>query len=183
MLVCLCARVHVGAYCSAGGTAEAIAAAIEKKCFARLRDFIARWKEKFTSMYPDETWMGPEPEALSMARLAGGGAIQSDTCNTAEKAKRLLIEMIGEMHREEMGEEAWSKMSKDEQEKSGRVHALDCWQHLRNIFLKEMSSAQAKHVAQELKPHLDSFTSWERMTTDYSQLLRAAYKEFHHGNA
>ena len=57
-----------------------------------------------------------------------------------------------------------------------RVHELDCWQHLRNIFLKEMSSAQAKHVAEELKPHLDAFSSWDRMTTDYTQLLRASYK-------
>ena len=62
------------------------------------------------------------------------------------------------------------------------MHKLDCYQHMRNIFLKEMSSAQAKHVAEELKPQLDAFSSWERMSTDYSQLLRAAYKEFHHGN-
>jgi hypothetical protein len=45
-----------------------------------------------------------------------------------------------------------------------------------------ISSAQAKHVAEELKPHLDAFSSWDRMTTDYTQLLRASYKEFHHGN-
>ena len=38
-------------------------------------------------------------------------------------------------------------------------------------------------MAEELKPHLDAFTAWERMSTEYSQLLRAAYKEFHHGNA
>ena len=63
------------------------------------------------------------------------------------------------------------------------MHKLDCWQHLRNIFLKEMSAAQAKHVNEELKAHLEAFSSWERMTTEYSQLLRAAYKEFHHGNA
>jgi hypothetical protein len=54
---------------------------------------------------------------------------------------------------------------------------------MRNIFLNEMSSAQAKHVAAELKPQMDTFSSWERMTTDYTQLLRAAYKEFHHGSA
>ena len=39
-----------GAYCSAGGTSEAIAAAIEAKCFSRLRDFLTRWKAKFQSM-------------------------------------------------------------------------------------------------------------------------------------
>ena len=78
--------------------------------------------------------------------------------------------------------QAWGKLSEQEQVTATRVHKLDCYQHLRNIFLKEMSAAQAKHVAEELQPHLDAFSSWERMSTEYSQLLRAAYKEFHHGN-
>ena len=76
-------------------------------------------------------------------------------------------------------------MSEAEQAHATRVHKLDCWQHMRlmrNIFLKEMSSEQAAYVAAELKPHLDAFSSWERMTTDYTSLLRAAYKEFHCSN-
>lgn len=32
----------------------------------------------------------------------------------------------------------------------------------------------------ELKPELDTFSSWERMNTEFSQLLRASFKEFHH---
>ena len=171
-----------GAYCSAGGTSEALAAAIESKCFKRLRSFLESWKTKFFELYPGETWTGPEAEQLSMGRLAGGGALMSDTCNTAEKAKRLLAEMIAEQAQEAIGVAAWVTMSEAEQKDATRVHKLDCYQHLRNIFLKEMSSAQAKHVAEELKPHLDKFSSWERITTDYSQLLRAAYKEFHQGN-
>ena len=35
--------------------------------------------------------------------LAGGGALQSDTCNTAEKAKTLLAEMIATQARERIG--------------------------------------------------------------------------------
>jgi hypothetical protein len=136
----------------------------------------------FHELYPAEKWMGPKPEDLSMARLAGGGAIQSDTCNTAEKAKSILAEMISAGKRAQIGEEAWAKFSTEEQQEITRVHKLDCHQHMRNIFLKEMSSAQAAHVAAELKPHLDAFSSWDRMTTEYSQLLRAAYKELHHGN-
>ena len=117
-----------------------------------------------------------------MARLAGGGALQSDTCNGARKAKRLLAAMITEQAREVMGEEAWDKPTEEQQKEMTRVHELDCYQHLRNIFLKEMSSAQAAHVAAELKPHFDSFSSWDRMSTDYTQLLRSAYKELHQGN-
>ena len=161
---------------------EAIAAAIEKKCFARLRDILTRWEAMFHKLFPDETWTGPKPEQLSMARLAGGGALQSDTCNGARKAKRVLAEMIAQQAREVLGEEEWAKLTEEEQSQVTRVHELDCWQHLRNIFLKEMSSSQAKHVAEELKPHLDAFSSWDRMTTDYTQLLRASYKELHHGN-
>lgn len=40
---------------------------------------------------------------------------------------------------------------------------------------------QAQHVAKELQDELKQFASWERMTTDYDQLLRAVYKEFHDG--
>lgn len=32
----------------------------------------------------------------------------------------------------------------------------------------------------ELQQELDTFSSWERMSTDFSQLLRASFKEFHH---
>lgn len=34
----------------------------------------------------------------------------------------------------------------------------------------------------ELKAELDTFNSWERMSTDFSQLLRASFKEFHHSH-
>ena len=174
--------ILIGAYCSAGGTAEKVAAAIETKCFAKLRDFIRRVEAKFRELYPTEEWAGPKPEDLSMARLGGGGGIQSDTCNTAEKAKAILAKMISSGKREMIGEEAWAALSQEEQDAATRVHKLDCHQHMRNIFLKEMSTAQAAHVAAELKPFLDAFSSWDRMTTDYTQLLRAAYKELHHGN-
>ena len=33
----------------------------------------------------------------------------------------------------------------------------------------------------ELAAELSAFSSWERMSTDYDQLLRATYKEFHFG--
>lgn len=43
-------------------------------------------------------------------------------------------------------------------------------------FLAEMSSTMAAHVKMELQPELDTFCAWERMSTEFSQLLRAAYK-------
>ena len=171
-----------GAYCSAGGTAEAIADAIETKCFARLRDQLVRWEATCLKLYPGYKWTGPSPKLLAMSRLAGGGAIQGDTCNTAQLTKEILTKMIGDQKRSEMGAEAWDALTEVEQVHVCRVHKLDCHNHMRNIFLAPMSKAMSQHVADELKDHLDAFSSWERMTTEFDQLLRACYKEFHHGN-
>ena len=73
------------------------------------------------------------------------------------------------------------ELSEEEREKATRTHQQDCWQHLRNIFLAEMSKAQAAYMKDELKAELETFNAWERMSTEYSQLLRASYKEFHLG--
>ena len=171
-----------GAYCSAGGTAEAIANAIETKCFARLRDQLVSWEATCRRLYPEYKWTGPSPKQLSLGRLAGGGALQGDTCNTAQLTKEILTKMIGDEKRIEMGAEAWDALSEAEQVHLCRVHKLDCHNHMRNIFLGPMSKKMSKHVAVELKDHLEAFSSWERMTTEFDQLLRGCYKEFHHGN-
>eukprot|EP00966_Prymnesium_polylepis_P244857 5663845-Prymnesium_polylepis.1 len=84
--------------------------------------------------------------------------------------------MIAEQVQQSMGAAAWAAMSDAQRRHATRVNKLDCWQHMRNIFLNAMSAAQAAHVAEELKPWLDAFGSWDRMTTDFCQLLRAAHK-------
>lgn len=40
---------------------------------------------------------------------------------------------------------------------------------------------QGEYVQRELAQQLQQFASWERMSTQYDQLLRAVYKEFHSG--
>ena len=62
------------------------------------------------------------------------------------------------------------------QEAAVRVHTHDCWQHIRNIFLAAMSTAQSAHVKEALQQELEAFSSWERMVTDFNNLLRACYK-------
>ena len=74
-------------------------------------------------------------------------------------------------------------MTEQEQAHATRVHQLECWQHMRNIFLNAMSSEMSAHVAGEMKPWLDTFSLWERISTNFTDLLRGAYKEFHHGCA
>lgn len=82
------------AYCPLGGTSELITASIETKCFSRLRDFLRRWKAMFESIFPSDTWTGPDPSKCSLHRLGGGGAIITDTCNAARRSRQLLAEEI-----------------------------------------------------------------------------------------
>jgi hypothetical protein len=84
---------------------------------------------------------------LCMGRLVTG-ALMSDTCNTAQATKRLMQEHNQTLARarriEEMGQQAWDALGDEKQKHKLRVHLLDCSQHMRDIFLKEMSSAMAK---------------------------------------
>lgn len=168
------------AYCPMGGTSQLCVQSIEKKCFSRLRDLLRRWKDKFVQMFLDEEWTGPDPALCLLHRLGGGGALISDTCTTARLARQLLAKLIAQQVEDNLGDETWDEMSEVEREAAIRTHNVDCYQHLRNIFLAEMSRAQAEHVANELRAELETFACWERMSTEFSQLLRAAFKEFHH---
>jgi hypothetical protein len=125
-------------------------------------------------------WTGPDPARLGLHRLGGGGGLMSDTCTPARKTKRCLQERIAACVKEAAGDD-WMTLSEAEQAACVRTHVISCMNHVRNIFLAEMSRAQAAHVQAELQGHLDAFSSWERMSTDFDQFLRAVYKEFHEG--
>ena len=162
------------AYATGGGTSAHLVQAVEDKCFARLRDFLAGWEATCKEMFPDHVWTGPDAALCGLQRLAGGGAIQSDTCTPARCTKRLLAAEVARQVKEKHPD--WGGLSEVAQEEAVRVHCHDCWQHIRNIFLKAMSTAQSAHVKERLSEELEAFSSWERMTTDFDQLLRATYK-------
>ena len=162
------------AYATGGGTSQHLVDATEEKCFARARGFLEGWEAECKRMYPNHMWTGPDPARCGLQRLGGGGAIQSDTCTPARCTKRLLAAEIAKQVKEKHLD--WAQLSEEAQEAAIRVHTHDCWQHIRNIFLKAMSTAQSAHVRDSLKEELEAFSSWERMETDFDNLLRACYK-------
>eukprot|EP00965_Chrysotila_dentata_P186524 6158650-Pleurochrysis_carterae.AAC.1 len=70
-------------------------------------------------------------------------------------------------------------MSGEEQAAATRVYTGDCAQHLRNIILAAMSAAGAAFLKADLEECLESFYSFERMSTEINALIRAVYKEMH----
>jgi hypothetical protein len=162
------------AYATGGGTSQHLVDAMEEKCFARVRNFLEGWEATCKRMFPEHKWTGPDPARCGLQRLGGGGAIQSDTCTPARCTKRLLAAEIAKQVKAKHPD--WASLSEEAQEEAIRVHTHDCWQHIRNIFLKAMSTAQSAHVKDALKEELEAFSSWERMETDFDNLLRACYK-------
>ena len=168
-----------GAFVIPGGTAEQVSAAMESKLFAHCRKLLRKWKEVYERMCGKDTWPYPDPSRLGYHQL-GGALIMSDTCNAARAAKRLIMEQAARAIEDDIGAEAWAKLSADEKAKHTQCYVGDCMQHLRNIFLDAMHAAATKHLTLELEESLEAFSSYERMSTDVMQLIRAVYKELHH---
>ena len=61
---------------------------------------LACWAEVTKEMYPDFQHNIPNKSEMSISKLAKGGLLTSDTCNTARKIRLLLCEKIEEAARE-----------------------------------------------------------------------------------
>ena len=103
-----------GATLTAGGTAEKVAASIEKNLFVHGRSLLAGWKAVHERLHGEGSWAAAdaaEPESIGLHRLSEHTLIMSDTCNGARATKRLLAAMA-ELHgQKQVGAEAWAAMS------------------------------------------------------------------------
>jgi len=171
-----------GVTLTAGGTAEAISQDIEHKLFAHARRLLTLWKEEHERMYGPGSWEKasmPSPSNIGMHRLSENAVLMSDTCNAARATKRLLAEMAEKAGRERIGTEAWEGMSEEEREKACKCHLGDCHDHMRNILIKAMAEAATDYLKGELDDSLDAFSSYDRMSVDPMDAIRAACKELH----
>ena len=60
----------------------------------------------------------PSPDGIDIKKLGQNGLIMTDSCNTAQKARRLLQYKIG-----------------------GMVFEFDCHHHLRNVWMKGLEKS------------------------------------------
>lgn len=103
----------------------------------------------------------------------------SDTCSAAEATKRLLAEMAMHAAKELIGEEVWDSMDENEREGKYNVWLGDCHQHIRNIIINAMAHGATEHLTTKLASDLSDFSSFDRMSVDGMDLIRAVFKEFH----
>ena len=178
--------VQRGATLTAGGTAEAIAKSIDTKLMSHGRQLISGWRDQHESMFGKGSWAaagGPDSENLGMHRLAENTVIMGDTCSTAEKTKRIVCETAEAAARAKISEAQWEAMSEEQRTAKCKAHLGRCHQHLRNIVINAMQLQQNESLKEELQDDLQEFASFDRMTADVNDLIRAASKELHAGQS
>ena len=105
---------------------------------------------------PDLLEMIPLPEDITLSKLGDGGAVITDTCNTARKLRRILVD----------------------EKIEGTAYELDCFQHLRNIWINGAAKAVTKFLNEFLDDSLESISSFLRVSPDLANVIRAFHKEF-----
>ena len=173
-----------GATLTAGATAEKISKEIETKLFAHGRKLLEGWKAEHERRFGAGSWAaagGPDSSQIGLHRLAEQTLIMSDTCNAARATKRLLVEMAEAAARNEIGEDEWSVLSDADREQRVKAWQGDCDQHMRNIIINAMANGATEHLQVELEDDLAEFSSFDRMSVDCMDLIRAIFKELHAG--
>ena len=173
-----------GATLTAGGTAEAISRGIDRKIFAHARRLLTEWSAAHEKMYGKGSWAaagGPSPESIGLHRLSEETLLMSDTCNAARACKRLVAVAAVSAGKEAIGEEAWVAMTEQQRDAKVKVYVGECHAHLRNIIINAMQLRATESLKDELRDSLSEFTSFDRMSTDINDLIRAVFKELHAG--
>ena len=99
--------------------------------------------------------------------MADHGTITTDTCNAARKLARLLKLAIKE-----------KCVANDMTDDQINIFVLDCWNHLRNVWIGEMNRVLSKYLADLMREDLELIDSMLRVTTKFDMVLRAVDKEF-----
>ena len=80
----------------------------------KLKHRLNRWREVTAREFPDNPdllELIPTVDDIDLKKLANVGAITTDTCNSAQKTRRILLEIIGSTYEQ------------------------DCFNHLRNAWI------------------------------------------------
>ena len=126
---------------------------------------LQRWAEVIKQQFPDYVHDIPPPSAMNIGKLGSGGAITSDTCNGARKTRRLLVDVV---------KDAAKEMSTAQV----IVFEIDCWGHLRNVWLNGMNVALSDELRERLEQDLEHTDARLRVSPNIGMILRAVDKEF-----
>ena len=100
--------------------------------------------------------MIPTPNGIYIAKLGNGGALSSDTCNSARKTRRILVELI--------------------ENQDDIVHEVYCVQHLRFVWFNGADKAVSAFLTAYLEDILEEIRSFLCFNPYLAQVIRAYHK-------
>ena len=119
-----------------------------------LKHRLLRLHEVMDKRFPGNTHSIPLPVQIDIQKLGHGGVITTDTCNQAQKVRRILCKLdVGALD-------------------------YDCMNHLRNVWFDSMEKTLTKELNLYLRTSLDEIDPKLRVSTSMSALIRAVDKEF-----
>ena len=103
---------------------------------------------------PGNSDLIPSEDGIDINKLGKGGTMTTDTCSTAQKLRRILVEKI-----------------------PGSFD-YDCMNHLRNVWFGNMEKKLTKHLNGMLRTSLDNVDPSLRVSASITAIIRAIDKEF-----
>ena len=118
-----------------------------QKKIESLKHRLIRLHEVLNNKYPGNSHCLPSPEQINIQKLGHGGVIMTDTCNQAQKVRRLICDQV--------------------------VGALDydCMNHLRNVWFGATEKGCTKDLNIHLRTSLDEIDPKLRVTTSMSAFV------------
>jgi len=163
-----------------------------------MKSVLKNWRDEHDRLFPDGPAHDlPDPDGIDLTKLLGG-SIMSDNAAAATRTSELIVahllsavkEMVEEgdealegptSHVRELLDgldaEALAAMSDDELNDLVGPLIVTCARHTSNLLVDYGAEAEFAYLKTALAESLDTFTSFERVTTNVTALLRAAGKE------
>jgi hypothetical protein len=119
-----------------------------------LKNRLTRLAEVMAKICPDNVHLVPSPKGIDIKKMDDGGVVMMDTCNTAQKKRRILCDMI-------VGS-----------------YELDCMNHLQNVWFRNVEKALSAFLNAMLQVDLDeidpSYGSLPPSVPSSVQLIRSS---------
>ena len=119
-----------------------------------LKTRLSNLREVVIQNSPSDGDLVPPESEIDPKKLSSGANVITDTCNAAQKLRRILVDTIG------------------------GCYEYDCMHHLRNIWFGNMEKKLTKKLNAMLRSDLDEIDPRFRVTMSVSALLCAVDKEF-----
>jgi hypothetical protein len=103
---------------------------------------------------PEKSALLPSPDDIDINKLGDGGVVMTDTCNGAQKLRRILVSIVE------------------------GAYDLDCMNHLRNVWFGGVEKSLTKFLNEILRSSLDEIDPSLRVSSSISAIIRAIDKEF-----